>query len=131
MSEARILEARLALAAASLPRVPCVADRMARLEPVAPALAVAGARPQLAAIESADDRAADDAKHDHWSLIVEPHEMGRARPKICPDRAVIAIRHPRLTRGGALDPTDEFGRVIDVQSAPAGLPVNPVELDQG
>src|SRR6478609_829196 len=39
MREARVLEAHLALAAAPLPGIPRVADRVARLEPVPPVLA--------------------------------------------------------------------------------------------
>jgi len=57
-------------------------------------LAIAGARPQLAAVQGAGEGAADQPGHDHPAAIVEPDNIGGAGQDARKDLAVIAIRHP-------------------------------------
>src|SRR5215208_2735932 len=132
MPQAQYLEVRVlgpaqqlrVLAAALAVLHPRPPDRVLRVGPAAPVLAVLV--PHRLARDRPPHRAADDAHHDQRTLVVEPHELVGAAPDQVAHRLVIPVADPTVARGRGLGALAELldGRLLPVRPV-----LERVELD--
>jgi hypothetical protein len=93
-----------------------------------PILTVTG--PERSMVEGTQYRSPYDSSHNQRPVIVEPDEVRRTRPNDRPDPAIVAIANPPFGFDSLRHAPNELIRIVCIQSAPAGLPIDRVELDQ-